>query len=160
MNSPVKMLTAMAVLALAFAVPFGVGLAGIWRTPALSERAEWVAVTTLDSLPAEGVPHRFPVSVPQFDAWNRLPDRVVGFVFLRRAGGMEEVLGLRTTYHMGCIVKYNASARRFEVPCRKDVWFDLDGRRLHSVAEWGDLPSVRTEVRGDVVYVNLENIAR
>src|SRR5262245_54599292 len=127
MNAPEKVLAATAMLGLAFGVPFGVGMAGILASPAQSEPAEWVAVATLASLPADNLPRRFPVSVPRFDAWNKLADCVAGFVFLRRAHGTERVHGLRTTYHMGSIVEYNASARRFEVPCLKDVWFDLDG---------------------------------
>lgn len=45
---------------------------------------EWVAVATLESLPADGVPRRVAVSIPRSDGWARLADEAVGYVFVRQ----------------------------------------------------------------------------
>ena len=147
----------MAILGVAFAVPVAAAFASLWHPRLKQPEPEWVAACTLQSLAADGIPQRIPVKLPRFDAWARLPDETVGCVFLRRIR-MDEVRGLSATYHLGTAVEYNAAAGVFEVPCW-NVQLDIDGRRLHSIVEWGDLQAVRTRVRGDMVYVNAADAA-
>ena len=61
----------------ALMVSTAIGLTLVGSPPAEREALEWVRVTTLSSLPADGVPRRFPVSVTTFDAWERLPDHLI-----------------------------------------------------------------------------------
>jgi hypothetical protein len=154
MTSTSKACVASIVQLLAYAVPVAAGLACVLAPCVQAARPEWVAVTTLESLPADGIPRKVPIFIPQFDAWSRLPDEVSGCVFLRRMPAPSRVQGLRATNHAGCMVEFNAERRVIEDPCWSGRW-DIDGRRLHSIPEWGDLQSVRTVVRGDIVLVNL-----
>src|SRR5437879_327552 len=41
-------------------------------------------VTTLDALPADGVPRKFPVLANKTDAWNKYQNVPIGAVYLRR----------------------------------------------------------------------------
>ncbi len=156
LNSSRKAVVAAAVLALAVGAPLTVGLACIFGSRGGGARPEWIAVTTLESLPADGVPRKVPIFVSQFDAWSRLPDEVAGDVFLRRVEKPPQMLALRATNHAGCPVEFNAELRVFEDLCWNGLW-DIDGRRLHSIPEWGNLQPVRTAMRGDVVSVNLND---
>jgi Rieske Fe-S protein len=158
MTSNVKACIAVMILAAAIAVPFAAGVASCVVGPiARSSGQEWVAVTTLESLSADSVPRRFPIAVPRFDAWSRLPDEVIGSVHLRRTETPSQVLALCTTNHSGCPVEFNAEKRVFEDPCWKGRW-DVDGRPLPSAPDWGDLHPVRTVLRGGAVYVSLSDL--
>jgi hypothetical protein len=152
-RSAQKSCLALAILGVAFAVPVAVAFASLWHPGLKRAEPEWVAACMLQALPPDGIPQGIRVNVPRFDAWARLPDETVGYAFLRRIG-TDEVRGLRGTYYLGSIVEYNAASGVFEAPCW-NVQLDIDGRRLHSIVEWGDLQPVRTQVRGDVVYVNV-----
>src|SRR5271166_1802792 len=43
-----------------------------------------VRVTTVDSLPPDGIPRKFPVFSSKTDAWNKFASTPVGAVYLRR----------------------------------------------------------------------------
>src|SRR4051812_42494018 len=48
--------------------------------------AQKIKVTSLDSVPKDGLPRKFPILASRTDAWNRYPDAPVGAVYLRRTG--------------------------------------------------------------------------
>jgi hypothetical protein len=147
---------ATAVLAPVFAGPVAVGFAFLIGPPSSSARPEWAPVARLETMPADRLPQKVPIVVPQFDAWSRMPDEVSGYIFLRRLEGRPQVLALRATTHEGCPVEFNAESRAFEDLCWNGLW-DINGHRLHSIPEWGDLQPVRTAIRGDVVSINLND---
>src|SRR5690349_13003942 len=60
--------------------------------------SSWLRVVDLGSLPGDGQPMRFPILEPRRDAWNRLPDKLLGYVFLRRLPGCGQISALRA-YH-------------------------------------------------------------
>ena len=153
MTSTRKAWLAISFLFLDFAVPVAAGLATVLDTRSKHIQPEWVAVSTLRALPEDGVPQLVPVRVSRFDAWSRMPDDVVGHVFLRRVNKTTEVRALSALYQGGT-VEYDTQMGVFNVPCW-NVQCDIDGRRLHTVREWGDMQPVRTLVRGDVVCVNV-----
>jgi hypothetical protein len=64
-SSSSKACVAVAVLMLACGVPFAVGVAGLVGQPARHMPGEWVPAARLDMLPADGVPRKIPIFVPQ-----------------------------------------------------------------------------------------------
>src|SRR5262245_45112879 len=153
----IKASIAITIMVAVLAVPIAAGVACCVVGPlARSSRPKWVAVTTLETLPIDGTPRKFPIIVTQSDAWCHLPDEVIGYVYLRRVETPTKVQALRTTNHAGCLVEFNSASRLFEDPCWKGRW-DIDGQRLHSVPEWKDLRKVRTAVDGEVVAINLSD---
>ena len=83
-------------------------------------------VTTLDDLPEDGTPRKFPIIADRKDAWTLYKDVPIGSVFLRRTGP-KEVLALSVVCpHAGCFIGYDASANDFLCPCHT-AHFDLEG---------------------------------
>ncbi len=85
-----------------------------------------VRIATLDSLPADGRPRRFPVVARLEDAWNRRDNVPVGAVFLRRLGDRQVEAFSVSCPHAGCFVVYRAGDESFLCPCHNSV-FALDG---------------------------------
>jgi menaquinol-cytochrome c reductase iron-sulfur subunit len=85
-----------------------------------------VQVTTLEALPEDGVPRRFPVIAGKTDAWNRFQAVPIGAVYLRRTSG-DQVEALNVICpHAGCAVDFVAGRGIFLCPCHKSS-FKLDG---------------------------------
>lgn len=156
-SANVKAWVAVTLIVTACAIPFAVGIAAVLDPIARNKPQDWVAVTTLQALPIASGPKKIPVSVPQFDAWTRRPNDVVGYVFLNRVGD-REMKAFRATYHLSSTLEFDADASQFWAPCWKNVRFDIEGHRLHSIREWGDIRRVRSYVDGDVVYVSLSDV--
>jgi menaquinol-cytochrome c reductase iron-sulfur subunit len=95
-------------------------------------------LTTLDVLPEDGTPRRFPVVADRTDAWSYFPNEPVGAVFLRRTDDPKEpVKALQVVCpHLGCHIQYRdtADGARFVCPCHGAV-FDLDGKRVEIPSE-------------------------
>ncbi len=95
-----------------------------------SDSGGMLRVTTLDSVPADGIARYFPVVTDKTDAWNRYPDEPVGAVFLRRVAGSDEVQCFNAICpHAGCFVDFNIPSRDFHCPCHDSRW-KADGERL------------------------------
>jgi menaquinol-cytochrome c reductase iron-sulfur subunit len=120
--------------------------------------AEAIRVTTLDGLPEDGEPRRFPVVSTRHDGWTRTPEAPVGAVYLRRTGpATVEALNVICP-HAGCVVRYVREAGGFECPCHKSS-FDLAGRILgQGSPSPRDLDTLEVEVRDDnEVWVRFQN---
>jgi menaquinol-cytochrome c reductase iron-sulfur subunit len=117
-----------------------------------------IKVTTLDALPADGVPRRFPVIAAKTDAWNRFEAAPVGAVYLRRmADGSVEALNV-VCPHAGCFVDFVAGSGKFHCPCHQSS-FALDGKiaDTRSPSPRG-LDSLAVEVKQDgSVWVAFQN---
>jgi Rieske Fe-S protein len=94
-----------------------------------------VRVTTLDAVPDDGVPHRFPVLASQVDAWTKTPDTPIGAVYLLRTKDPQKpVIAFNVTCpHAGCFVDYVATLPDYSpaqpgflCPCHNST-FKLDG---------------------------------
>jgi menaquinol-cytochrome c reductase iron-sulfur subunit len=112
---------------LAGLVPVGAGLT-VFLDP-LRRRGTsggFVRVTSLSSVPPDGIPRRFVVLADQVNAWTRRTNVRVGAVFLRRADGKELRAFNVTCPHAGCSVEYAAARSGFLCPCH-DSTFALDG---------------------------------
>ena len=89
--------------------------------------AQKIKVTTLDSLPKDGSPRKFPIIASRTDAWNRFPDAPIGAVYLRRTGEKTaEALNV-VCPHAGCFVDFRADVKGFYCPCHNSL-FQLDGK--------------------------------
>jgi Rieske Fe-S protein len=140
-------------------VPLGAGLAVFFdplrRKPA---SGTLVKVATLDSLPSDGVPRKFPVIAVRQDAWNKYAPLPIGAVYLRRTG--ETIVQAFNVIcpHAGCPVEYHTDRKGFLCPCH-DSNFALDGRinDPKSPAQRG-LDSLTVEIRNEKeIWVNYQN---
>lgn len=120
-----------------------------------------VRVASLDALPADGTPRKFPIIAGRRDAWTGQPAAPVGAVYLRRTGE-KEVTALNVVCpHAGCFVDWQAGPKRFYCPCHNSS-FAADG-----TINDADSPSPRpmdllaVEVReGGEVWVRFQNFQR
>ncbi len=123
-------LLALGLGAISLAVPTLSALAAFlnpWRQK--SETANWIRVTSLDALPADGSPQFCPVIADHADAWNGYPAEPIGAIFLRRVSD-KEVLALQTICpHNGGCVSYDSEKKNFYCPYHGAL-FDLRGGRL------------------------------
>src|SRR5689334_19663814 len=63
-----------------------------------------VPVTSLDGLPQDGVPRKFPVLATRIDAWNKFTHVPVGAVYLRRLSDGKLQAFNAMCPHAGCFV--------------------------------------------------------
>lgn len=120
-----------------------------------------VRVTTLDALPADGVPRRFPVIAGRRDAWTGLPAAPIGAVYLRRTDEREVTAFNVVCPHAGCFVDWQGEAKRFFCPCHNSS-FTVEGA-IGEAASPSPRPmdTMEVEVReGGEVWVKFQNFRR
>lgn len=145
--------------ALAGLVPAGAGLA-VFLDPLRRRagRSGFVKVTSLSSVPPDGVPRRFAVVADQVNAWTRRSGVRVGAVFLRRTEEQDLRAFNVICPHAGCVVEYAAARGGFLCPCH-DSTFALNGavndRRSPSPR---GLDQLEVEIRNETeVWVRYQN---
>ncbi len=108
---------------------------------------QFLRVTSLEMLPDDGTPRKFPVLMDHSDAWNRFPHDPVGAVYLRRGqDGHPQAIQV-VCPHAGGHVEYDASNNSFFCPWHS-ARFDLQGKRLDaSSPSPRDLDTLEVEVR-------------
>jgi len=92
-----------------------------------SQDGDAVQVASLNALPEDGVPRKFPVITDHTDAWNRMPRVPVGAVYLRRVSDRKVQAFNVVCPHAGCFVDYDASGKSYHCPCHNSR-FALDGQ--------------------------------
>jgi menaquinol-cytochrome c reductase iron-sulfur subunit len=116
-----------------------------------------VRVTTLEALPADGIPRKFSIVAVRQDAWNRAT-APIGAVYLRRtADGALQALNV-VCPHAGCFVDFVAARSGYFCPCHNSS-FRVDGRIENpaSPAPRG-MDSLPVEVRnGNEIWVEFRN---
>ena len=113
-------------------------------------------LATLDALPEDGTPRKFPVIADRTDAWNRFPNEPIGAVFLRRTGA-KSVEAIQTVCpHAGCSVQFTSGGDeadadgKYFCPCHA-ASFDLAGKRLDETSPSPrDLDTLEVEVRDGI----------
>lgn len=89
-----------------------------------------VLVTTLDAVPDDGIPRRFPVLANRVDAWTFTQAQPIGAVYIRRDPGQAEVTVFHSTCpHAGCSVSFKkeeSGEQVFFCPCHNSA-FDAMG---------------------------------
>jgi menaquinol-cytochrome c reductase iron-sulfur subunit len=140
-------------------IPLGAGLV-VFMDP-LRRKAgagQTVKVTTLEALPADGVPRKFSVVAARIDAWNKFPETPIGAVYLRRTeDGKVQAFNV-VCPHAGCFVDYLPDKGSYHCPChnsRFTVTGEIEDRS--SPAARG-LDSLDVEIKGDKeVWVKFQN---
>lgn len=94
----------------------------------------FVRVASLESLPDDGVPRRFPVVTNLIDAWSFEPGQPIGAVWLRRVPGEDQIQVFHATCpHAGCAISFRPGegqqAGFFHCPCHNSA-FDLNGQKI------------------------------
>jgi menaquinol-cytochrome c reductase iron-sulfur subunit len=145
--------------------PFAAGLA-VFSSPltkknkkAASAGADdgFIRVTTLDALPADGLPRRFPVIDDRDDAWTHYRQVPIGSVYLRReANGKIEALNT-TCPHAGCFVNFDQQADCFKCPCHNS-FFKLDGEIIEPSPSPRRMDGLKVEEKPNgEIWVKYEN---
>ncbi len=117
-------------------------------------------IASLDSLPSNGTPRRFPVIGERHDTWTRFPPEPIGAVYLRRLPGDKQVEALNVVCpHLGCSVGFNPQQDEFQCPCHTSA-FALDGAMISGPSPRG-MDTLECEVRETggraEVWVKFEN---
>ena len=140
-------------------IPLGAGLA-VFFDPLRRKSAasEAVRITTLDAIPADGIPLKFPVLATRVDAWNKFTQVPIGAVYLRRTAE-NKVQALNVVCpHAGCFVDYLPERGKFSCPCHNST-FTVAGKidDPSSPAARG-MDSLDVEVRdGKEIWVKFRN---
>ncbi len=117
-----------------------------------------VRVTTLEALPSDGVPRKFPIIADRVDAWNKFPQVPIGAVYLRRTGKNSFQAFNVVCPHAGCFVDYLPERGTFRCPCH-DSTFTADGKidNPNSPSQRG-LDDLKVEIRnGGEIWVEFKN---
>jgi len=152
-------IAALSLGALVLLVPAAVSIVALLNPLRQKSRAgKFMRLASLETLPEDGTPRKFPVIADRSDAWNYFPSEKVGSVFLRQVGpGKVEAIQV-VCPHAGCFVGYDAKKDIFFCPCHA-ASFDLGGKRLDKTSPSPrDLDTLEVEVRqGSEVWVKFQN---
>jgi len=136
----------------------GVGGAFLLTPVRAGTPSPWLHVADLAPLPEDGTPVLVAVAKPMYDAWTRLPDRVLGSIYLRRSLPTDEIIALSTWNEWGARVEYDSEKRIFR---DRRCWsgrFTADGRNL-DIGPQHDLVRFDVRVIGQNVYINCKHPA-
>jgi len=123
-----KKLAAMACGGAATLVPVGAGVA-VMLDP-LRRKAgaqESTRITTLASLPADGIPRKFSIISSRVDAWNRYEAIPIGAVYLRKTEDNHIEAFNVACPHAGCFVDFLPEKNSFLCPCHNST-FAINGK--------------------------------
>ena len=115
-----------------------------------------IRLTTLDSLPDDGVPRQFPVVTDHQDAWNLYRNEPIGAVYLVREPGSDKVVAFNATCpHAGCLVDFQPQKKQFACPCHKSL-FTVTGARIDPdrCPSPRDLDTLECDVRSVALTAN------
>ena len=140
-------------------VPFAAGLT-VFLDPLRrkSSASGAVRVASLEALPDDGVPRKFPVLSTRVDAWNRSSQVPIGAVYLlRTADGKVQAFNV-VCPHAGCFVDFLPDQGHYLCPCHNSTFTvagKIEGRS--SPAPRG-LDSLEVQIRGGKeVWVTFQN---
>jgi menaquinol-cytochrome c reductase iron-sulfur subunit len=156
-------LTALLAGTVALVTPAVVGIVAFLNPLRQKGRAGgFIKLATLDNLPEDGSPRKFPVIADRTDAWNRFPNEPIGAVYLRRIG-KDQVEALQVVCpHAGCSILFerNQAGKIFSCPCH-GAKFDLSGKRLDIPSPSPrDMDRLQVEIRSDnEVWVKFQTFA-
>lgn len=102
----------------------GVLLNPLWRR---NEADDLVHVGTLDALPDDGTPVKFPVVADKRDAWNTFIKVPIGAVYVRLLSNRKCEAFNVVCPHAGCYVDFVPDRRSYLCPCHRST-FTIDGR--------------------------------
>ncbi|PYI87007.1 MAG: (2Fe-2S)-binding protein [Verrucomicrobia bacterium] len=123
-----------------------------------SQNRGMIRVTSLNALPEDGTPRKFPVIASYTDAWNKMPDVPIGAIYLRRKTDQSVQAFNVICPHLGCFVDYVAKRKGFFCPCHNSS-FGLNGKidDPRSPSPRG-LDELAVEIRnGNEIWVRFQN---
>ena len=113
------------------AVPAAAGLM-VFLDPVVKGRrrrgagaGDFIPVTPLEAVPADGTPQRFQVIADRTDAWTKYQNVPLGAVYVKRQGGNVTAYNALCP-HAGCFVDVAADGKSFHCPCHNSG-FGADG---------------------------------
>lgn len=117
-----------------------------------ADASDYVRVTSLKSIPTDGVPRQFPVIADQRDAWTYFPNQRIGSVFFRRVAEDQPVQCFTSICpHAGCSVGYSSESDTYTCPCHNSQ-FSLDGEPIAPTPSPRGMDPIEVDVaeNGDV----------
>jgi Rieske Fe-S protein len=117
-----------------------------------------VRVTTLDALPNDGIPRKFPVLATRVDAWNTFSQVAIGAIYVLRTPDKQLQAFNVVCPHAGCFVDFLPDKGHYLCPCHNST-FTVAGKVEDpaSPAPRG-LDALQVEVRGEKeVWVKFQN---
>ncbi len=140
-------------------VPLGAGLT-VFLDPLRRKVSNLgaVLVTSLDALPDDGVPRKFPVLATRVDAWNKSSQVPIGAVYLRRTSDGQVQAWNVVCPHAGCFVDFLPERGYYLCPCHNST-FTVTGKIRDRVSPAArGLDALEVEVRGGKeVWVKFQN---
>ena len=123
-----------------------------------SKSGGFLNVATLEAVPDDGIPRKFPVLATRVDAWNKFANVPIGAVYLRREkDGKIEALNV-VCPHAGCFVDFLEERNTYLCPCHNST-FALNGAiadKSSPAARGLDTLEVKIE-KGKEVWVKFQN---
>lgn len=138
--TPRRGFIAIALGLVALATPVMVGLISFFNPMRQKGQAgRFFRIATVDALPEDGTPRKFPVIADRKDAWTLFPNEPIGSIFLRRNGSPSDTAsGIQALCvicpHAGCFIGYDEKGKQFLCPCHT-AYFDLSGKRTEEKSQ-------------------------
>ena len=116
-----------------------------------------VRVASLEALPADGSPRKFPVLATRVDAWNKFSEVPIGAVYLRRTSDGQVQAFNVVCPHAGCYVDFLPERGRYLCPCHNST-FTVAGKidDPSSPAARG-LDTLEVQMRDKEIWVKFQN---
>jgi len=144
--------------AIATLVPLGAGLSVLFDPlRRKGNGGSKIRVASLEALPKDGTPRKFPILASRTDAWNKYPDAPIGAVYLRRtAEGAVHALNV-VCPHAGCFVDFREKNKDFYCPCHNSS-FEVTGKVADPKSPSPRaMDELEVEVKGSDVWVKFQN---
>ena len=101
----------------ALAVPSALGIAAALNPlRQKGQGGDFFRVASLDALPEDGTPRKFPIIADRRDAWTLFPNEPIGSVWLRRVGSRDVKAMCVICPHAGCYIGYDAKTKPVPLP--------------------------------------------
>ena len=115
-------------------------------------------VTTLEAVPNDGIPRKFPVLATRVDAWNKFSFVPIGAVYLRRTADNQLQAFNVVCPHAGCFVDFLPDRGHYLCPCHNSS-FALNGKiNDPSSPTPRAMDKLTAEIRkGNEVWVKFQN---
>ena len=142
------------------AIPVAAGIAVLLDPLRRKSRSGgFLNVATLEAVPDDGVPRKFPVLATRVDAWNKFANVPIGAVYLRREKvGKIEALNV-VCPHAGCFVDFLEERNTYLCPCHNSTFASM-ARLLQQIISPAravfDTLEVKIE-KGKEVWVKFQN---
>lgn len=121
---------------------------GKYASQAASGKEGFLRLATLDSVPTNAGPRRFPVITDVRDAWNFIPGQPIGAVYVERTGTNTVRVLHATCPHAGCSVSFSVEAQQFHCPCHNSA-FGLAGEKIDRPGKENPSPRPMDELEVD-----------